>query len=94
MATSGTASLGKITFPIAPLPTPQGYTWENEYADIVQCLSHEPLEDYVKGGYHPVALGDTFRSGRYTVRHKLGFGGHSTVWLARDSREEYVHASG
>jgi serine/threonine-protein kinase SRPK3 len=43
---------------------------------------------YRPGGYHPVCLGDTFKGGRYKVHHKLGWGGFSTVWLAKD--KEYV----
>lgn len=36
-------------------------------------------------------LGDIFKSGRYTVIHKLGHGGFATVWLARDCvRSRYV----
>ncbi|KAI3140493.1 hypothetical protein CBS147326_2194 [Penicillium roqueforti] len=51
----------------------------------------ENFEDYVPGGYHPTLIGDTFCSGRYTVVHKLGFGGYSTIWLARDhQRQRYV----
>lgn len=46
----------------------------------------ECLEGYVPGGYHPTLIGDTFRSGRYTVIHKLGFGGYSTIWLAWDEQ--------
>ncbi|KAL9074406.1 MAG: hypothetical protein Q9157_004409 [Trypethelium eluteriae] len=44
----------------------------------------EPLARYRQGGYHPVRLGDLFKNGRYRVIHKLGFGGYSTVWAARD----------
>ncbi|KAK6223466.1 Serine/threonine-protein kinase spk-1 [Colletotrichum tabaci] len=47
----------------------------------------EDLEAYEPGGFHPVHLGDTF-DGRYKVVHKLGFGGFSTVWLARDSASD------
>lgn len=45
----------------------------------------ESVEDYCKGGYHPVAIGETFKDGRYTIVRKLGWGHFSTVWLARDS---------
>jgi hypothetical protein len=49
---------------------------------------HEPIERYVAGGFHPVDLGDTFGDGRrYIVRHKLGYGGFSTVWPAWDAKE-------
>ena len=48
----------------------------------------EDVEDYQPGGYHPISIGDTFYHGRFRVLHKLGFGGSSTVWLARDQREE------
>lgn len=50
----------------------------------------ENLEEYKIGGYHPIIIGDTFH-GRYEVAHKLGFGGYSTVWLARDRQlQKYV----
>ncbi|KAJ6048930.1 protein kinase, partial [Penicillium canescens] len=37
-------------------------------------------------GYRPIKLGDHLKSGRYKVLHKLGWGGYSTVWGARDQR--------
>ena len=45
----------------------------------------EDMEDYKKGGYHPVKISDVYNS-RYVVLRKLGWGHFSTVWLARDSR--------
>jgi serine/threonine-protein kinase SRPK3 len=45
----------------------------------------EDYEDYCKGGYHPVQVGETFKDGRYEVIRKLGWGHFSTVWLSRDS---------
>lgn len=53
--------------------------------DTGQIHPHEPLEHYVPGGFHPVALGDTLRDTRYTILRKLGYGGYSTVWLASDN---------
>lgn len=56
----------------------------------------EDVEKYVPGGYHPVDIGDRLGpagdSHHYTVLHKLGFGGFSTVWLARCSRDEHYFA--
>ncbi|KAF5836896.1 kinase-like domain-containing protein [Dunaliella salina] len=42
---------------------------------------NEGTEDYKKGGYHPVQVGDRFKGGVYTVLRKLGWGHFSTVWL-------------
>jgi len=43
----------------------------------------EEIENYCSGGFHPINIGDEIE-GRYKVVHKLGYGGFSTVWLARD----------
>ncbi|KAL8057746.1 hypothetical protein ABFS82_04G203700 [Erythranthe guttata] len=45
----------------------------------------EGTEDYRRGGYHAVRIGDTFKHGRYVVQSKLGWGHFSTVWLAWDT---------
>jgi len=49
-------------------------------------FEEENFLDYRPGGYHPVALGETLKDGRYKIHHKLGHGGFSTVWVARDYR--------
>lgn len=43
----------------------------------------ESREDYRRGGYHPVKLGDLFLQ-RYHVIRKIGWGHFSTVWLCWD----------
>jgi serine/threonine-protein kinase SRPK1 len=43
----------------------------------------EDPKDYIKGGYHPVKIGDLFHN-RYHVVRKLGWGHFSTVWLCWD----------
>lgn len=48
--------------------------------------SEEDWGDYVKGGYHPVELGDTFSDDRYVVIRKLGWSFFSTSWLAKDQK--------
>lgn len=67
--------------------------WMKWYPREQFALPHEDLDLYTPGGLHPVDLGDKFSSERYTIHHKIGFGGFSTVWLARDNLEEYVAPS-
>lgn len=47
----------------------------------------EYLEQYRAGGYHPTFIDNSFQEGRYNVVHKLGYGGYSTIWLARDHQQ-------
>ncbi|KAJ4841782.1 hypothetical protein Tsubulata_010527 [Turnera subulata] len=55
---------------------------ESEYTS-----EDEGTEDYRRGGYHAVKVGDAFKSGRYVVQAKLGWGHFSTVWLSWDTQE-------
>lgn len=58
-------------------------------AQIYYCdIDAEPLHRYQPGGYHPLALGDILKDGRYEIVHKLGWGGYSTTWAAKD--QEYI----
>ncbi|KFY43350.1 hypothetical protein V495_04012 [Pseudogymnoascus sp. VKM F-4514 (FW-929)] len=52
----------------------------------------ENFEDYADGDYHPTVVGDHFHNGRYEVVHKLGFGGYSTIWLARDKHTQRLRS--
>ncbi|KAK6144283.1 hypothetical protein DH2020_021103 [Rehmannia glutinosa] len=47
----------------------------------------EGTEEYRRGGYHAVRIGDTFKHGGYVVQSKLGWGHFSTVWLAWDTQK-------
>uniref|UniRef100_A0A1J3HB41 non-specific serine/threonine protein kinase n=1 Tax=Noccaea caerulescens TaxID=107243 RepID=A0A1J3HB41_NOCCA len=46
----------------------------------------EGTEDYRRGGYHAVRVGDTYKNGSYVIQSKLGWGHFSTVWLAWDTQ--------
>ncbi|KAJ1646233.1 serine/threonine protein kinase, CMGC [Coemansia asiatica] len=68
-----------------------GYTSDSQYEDEPE-MDEEDIEDYCKGGYHPVKIGDEFKAGRYRVVRKLGWGHFSTVWLSHD-RERDIHVA-
>ena len=65
---------------LAQLVEPYGI-WAQDF-----FILEEDFNAYRPGGFHPVALGDTLKGDRYNIQHKLGWGGFSTVWLARDRR--------
>lgn len=51
----------------------------------------ENLHRYRPGGFHPIQIGDNLNERRYCLVDKLGYGGYSTIWLARDlQRARYV----
>ncbi|TRX88294.1 hypothetical protein FHL15_010798 [Xylaria flabelliformis] len=90
--TSSLSPSGTLPQPVATTPPPPQVAKPRKhrrvlpdlYRDAQSVLPHEDLENYTAGGFHPVNLGDTFQGGRYTIRHKLGYGGYSTAWLAYD----------
>ncbi|KAJ8132004.1 hypothetical protein O1611_g1615 [Lasiodiplodia mahajangana] len=58
-------------------------------------IEEETIPHYLAADYYPVRIGEVFAS-RYQVVGKLGFGLHSTVWLARDlnhvALKVYLHS--
>ena len=63
-------------------------------SDAACCdIDAEPLQRYRPGGYHPIRLGDSLKSGRYQILHKLGWGRYATVWLAKDHRSVSYYGS-
>ena len=57
----------------------------DDYKEQEGYSDDEGIEDYKKGGYHPVYVGEVL-NGRYVILQKLGWGHFSTVWLARDMK--------
>ena len=64
--------------------SPSSSTSEEDAATETTA-DEEDSEDYCKGGYHPVHVGETYNNGKYVVVRKLGWGHFSTVWLSRDT---------
>lgn len=67
----------------APSPVLRFPTSGFETIRASQILEEERFEEFKKGRYYPVDIGDVLGS-KYQVLGKLGFGTTSTVWLARD----------
>ncbi|KAF2220322.1 kinase-like domain-containing protein [Elsinoe ampelina] len=51
----------------------------------VEVFEENSLPRWGRRRYYPVRIGDIYKD-RYRIITKLGFGAHSTVWLARDER--------
>lgn len=64
---------------------------EDRDQDSDYTSEDEGTEDYRKGGYHAVRIGDIFKNGRYVVQRKLGWGHFSTVWLAWDTQKSVIY---
>ncbi|KAJ5600888.1 hypothetical protein N7450_001955 [Penicillium hetheringtonii] len=75
---TGAASAAKSSAPSRSPSTSSG-------DELETTAEEEDSEDYCKGGYHPVAVGESYNNGRYVVVRKLGWGHFSTVWLSRDT---------
>ncbi|KAJ5434671.1 hypothetical protein N7491_005266 [Penicillium cf. griseofulvum] len=78
----GTESTGAAQNPKAPASRSSSSSSGEE---LEATAEEEDSEDYCKGGYHPVAVGEAYNNGRYIVVRKLGWGHFSTVWLSRDT---------
>lgn len=75
-----------------PQPQPEASPQEPE-EEILGSDDEEQEDpnDYCKGGYHHVKIGDLF-NGKYHVIRKLGWGHFSTVWLAWDIQVKHFVA--
>ncbi|KAM3423965.1 hypothetical protein BST61_g1358 [Cercospora zeina] len=62
-----------LTFPTSGFPS----------IPLDSKIEEETLPDYVASQFYPARIGEILRD-RYQIVGKLGFGGTSTVWLARD----------
>jgi len=82
-ASTGLASRGHDRFHDTTAPSDWAKPAYDDGGSVAS--EEEDLEDYCKGGYHPVEPGQVYKNGRYTVVRKLGWGHFSTVWLARDN---------
>ncbi|KAL5531926.1 hypothetical protein ACEPAF_5489 [Sanghuangporus sanghuang] len=74
------------------LRNPSSRIMSSAVQPLYHCAHLDDVEDpehYRPGDFHPVSIGDVFSRGRYRVLHKLGFGGSSTVWLARDQKKQF-----
>ena len=74
-----------------PTPKVSSLTGPGDQASGPLERQRWPEEDFSStadegGGFYPVRLGETFDNGRFVIKRKLGWGGFSSVWLARDRK--------
>ena len=84
--------LAKSLFRRQPWPKLKFPTSGFEVVSDAVTFEEEQLEEFHRGVYCPVNIGDVFAS-KYQVVGKLGFGVTSTVWLARDLQQVHVRQS-
>ncbi|CAG87344.2 DEHA2D15862p [Debaryomyces hansenii CBS767] len=65
---------------------------DDEDDEPVHPENEEDLKDYVPGGYHTCYIGENYKSNKYTLVRKLGWGHFSTVWLAKDN-DKHCHVA-
>jgi hypothetical protein len=59
--------------------------WASTKLATESPIEEQTLPRYSPQRYYPVRLGESFKD-KYLVIAKLGYGGSSTVWLARDTQ--------
>ena len=76
-----------------PLSPPRRFTSTAvSILDPTKELEEETLPAYAASQFYPVRVGEVF-NGKYQALGKLGYGGYSTVWLARDLQyNSYKHS--
>lgn len=60
-----------------------------EIVPASQSLEEEHYDEFERGSYCPVNIGDVYASNTFQILGKLGFGSTSTVWLARNLQYGY-----
>nr|DBA19939.1 TPA: hypothetical protein GDO54_015694 [Pyxicephalus adspersus] len=79
--------------PRSSVPEPQSDEPQEDEEEMLGSDDEEQEDpnDYCKGGYHHVKIGDLFHN-RYHVIRKLGWGHFSTVWLCWDLQAKHFVA--
>ncbi|KAK5633266.1 hypothetical protein RRF57_008980 [Xylaria bambusicola] len=81
----GSLPTRRLLFPFYYTPFGKMKYREPQYVPVDDV---ETIENYETGGYHPIHIGDRLGpKDRFKIVNKLGYGGHSTVWLAQDEAE-------
>ena len=72
---------------MSPIPSPQPTYQASEGLRAMEWPEENLTSTMTEGGgFYPVRLGETFDNERFVITRKLGFGGFSSVWLARDRK--------